>query len=484
MYLLEVKQVPYIHFTDDQKLRASEVDLAEFLRHQGEKLIRSGPEYRLTSDHSVTVRGNEWYDHATGRGGGPISFVQQFYNLSYPEAVTRLLGGEQETVYATAPKRREEPKKPFALPPANRDMRRVYAYLLKRRFLDRDVVNAFVRAGLLYESCEKFHDREYHNAVFVGKDEHGVARHAHKRSVNDIGKTFRINVESSDPRCSFHWTGTSGRLYVFEAPIDLLSFLTRYPKGWQEHSFVSLCGTSEHAMLWMLEQNPDIRSVCLCLDHDEAGIEASGRLAEILHERGYHDVGTLQPEYKDWNEDLKARRGLPAQSAEEHPQLVIVPEVCGRISRRVNTSRLDCWEQEIPKLIDHYRNNLHWGRFDRAMDCMEQASALALSMCSRELRQLGVSHTKEELAEELCQRIQPHQNRGSLKTRHTELAVQFQSILAKVSAPGIRGRTDKCVLAESWLDLAASFAKIPVKYEADILKQQQKQEQTIQQEMG
>ena len=76
----------YVYFSDDQKLRASEVDLAEFLRHQGEKLIRSGPEFRLTSDHSVTVRGNTWYDHAAERGGGPISFVQTFYGLSYPEA--------------------------------------------------------------------------------------------------------------------------------------------------------------------------------------------------------------------------------------------------------------------------------------------------------------------------------------------------------------------------------------------------------------
>ena len=49
-----------------------------------EKLVRSGPEYRLTSDHSVTVRGNEWFDHASERGGGPVSFLQQFYNLSYP----------------------------------------------------------------------------------------------------------------------------------------------------------------------------------------------------------------------------------------------------------------------------------------------------------------------------------------------------------------------------------------------------------------
>ena len=94
--------MPYIHFTEEQKLRASEVDLVEFLLRQGEKLIPSGPaEYRLGRDHSVTVRGNKWYDHAVGEGGGPISFVQQFYNLSYPEAITCLLGGEQGIVYAS-----------------------------------------------------------------------------------------------------------------------------------------------------------------------------------------------------------------------------------------------------------------------------------------------------------------------------------------------------------------------------------------------
>ena len=88
-------EIPYIHFTDDQKLRASEVDLEQFLFRQGETLIPSGHEKRLASDHSVTIRGNHWYDHAEERGGGPISFVRKFYGLSYPEAVMRLLGSEQ-----------------------------------------------------------------------------------------------------------------------------------------------------------------------------------------------------------------------------------------------------------------------------------------------------------------------------------------------------------------------------------------------------
>lgn len=99
--------MPYIHFTEDQKLRANSVDLVEFLRRQGEKLISSGQDKRLTSDHSITVHGNEWYDHAAERGGHAISFVQNFYGLTYPEAVTRLLNGEQGEVYVPAEKKKK-----------------------------------------------------------------------------------------------------------------------------------------------------------------------------------------------------------------------------------------------------------------------------------------------------------------------------------------------------------------------------------------
>lgn len=362
----------------------------------------------------------------------------------------------------------------------------MYAYLLKHRFLDRNVVNAFVRAGLLYESCEKFKDREYHNAVFVGKDENGVPRHAHKRSLNSLGKTFRINVEGSDPRCSFHYTGTSNRLYVFEAPIDLMSFLSRYPRGWQEHSFVALCGTAEHAMLWMLEQNPGLRTVCLCLDHDEAGIEASGRLAELLHEHGYDDVGMLQSEHKDWNEDLKARRGLPAQEAEEHPQLIAASEVCGRIGVYMEECVIpERVGRELTNALCGYEMNLRRDYPEGAMTCIELASALALYAYGRGLRQLGEPHSSEELLEQLRSCIHPHQNRSSLNSRTAVLAEQAHAVLKLASKPGIRSEAEKRQLTEGWLELALSCAKISVKYEADVLKQQQKQEQAaLQQEMG
>lgn len=154
----------------------------------------------------------------------------------------------------------------------------------------------FAKAGLLYE------DAEYHNAVFVGTDTDGVPRHAHKRSANSYGKAFRLNVEGSDPRYSFHHVGTDRNLYVFEAPIDMLSFITLYPENWQRHSYVACCGTSIQPVLQMLEQVPQLDTVLLCLDNDEAGHQASRRMQNQLEVR--YSVERLIPENKDWNDDL------------------------------------------------------------------------------------------------------------------------------------------------------------------------------------
>lgn len=301
--------MPYIHFTEDQKLRANSVDLVEFLRRQGEKLIPSGRDKRLASDHSITVRGNEWYDHEAEEGGGPISFVQNFYGLTYPEAVTRLLGGEKGEVYVSAQKKERDGPKEFALPPANQTMRRVYAYLLQQRHISREVLNAFAQKGLIYESRELSRDqtKEYHNAVFVGFDEHGVPRHGHKRGLYTMGQSYRGNIEGSDPKHSFHYLGGDDTLYVFEAPIDLLSYISLFPEGWQAHNYVACCGTSSIPVLEMLRQLSQLQQVYLCMDNDAAGHAASERMGKLLEERGI-SAERLVPQQKDWNDDLKAEQ--------------------------------------------------------------------------------------------------------------------------------------------------------------------------------
>ena len=162
----------FVYFTEEQKQRANAVDLEDFLSRQGEKLLRSGREKRLASDHSITVRGNRWYDHATEKGGCAIDFVRMFYNQSFPDAVTMLLGGEQGVAYRESANQQLEPKKPFVLPEANQTMHRAFAYLIKTRCMDPKVVSVFAGKHMIYE------DVKYHNVVFVGFDDKNEAKFA------------------------------------------------------------------------------------------------------------------------------------------------------------------------------------------------------------------------------------------------------------------------------------------------------------------
>ena len=265
--------------------RARRTDLAEYLRRQGETLRRSGSEWEWRHEGAkVTIRGNLWFHQYDRQGGDAISFVRWFGGKTFAEAVQVLLGQEGILLSETA---RPSPK-PFLLPPRHTDMRRVYAYLLGR-YIDREVIHFFAHRQLLYE------DAVYHNAVFVGMDENGVPRHAHKRGT--VGG-YKGNVSGSWPSYSFHWVGTGDKLYVFEAPVDVLSYITLHPENWPAHSYVALCGTSEQAAIWLLRQYPHLRTVVLCLDADKAGREAAAKLRERLAAAGCI-IRDWMPPYKD-----------------------------------------------------------------------------------------------------------------------------------------------------------------------------------------
>lgn len=83
-------------------------------------------------------------------GGDAVDFVRRFYNMDFPQAVNFLLGNNGGTIQRAVPVKKE-PKKPFALPPQNENMQRVYAYPLNCRGIDREVLSAFVHKGMIYE---------------------------------------------------------------------------------------------------------------------------------------------------------------------------------------------------------------------------------------------------------------------------------------------------------------------------------------------
>lgn len=298
----------YIHFTEQQKTQARQTDIAELLRSQGETLKRSGSESEwMDGGQKVTIRGNLWYHQYEQVGGDAVDFVRRFYNKSYPEAMEYLLGGSGGTLAVSPSVQKEE--KPFVLPPKNDNMRRVFAYLLNRRGIDREVLYAFVHKGMIYESAD------YHNAVFVGFDSNGNPKHAHKRGTGSES-SYKGNVSGSQPEYSFHWSGQSDTLYLFEAPIDMLSFISMQKEGWRQHSYAASCSVSDRVLFQTLKDNPNIRQVVLCLDSDEPGQTAAKRIADKLFVQGIASE-ILVPVHKDWNEDLLTAASLSISKEQE-----------------------------------------------------------------------------------------------------------------------------------------------------------------------
>ena len=208
-----------MYYTQEQIDRANQANLVSFLQGQGEQLTRAGQEYRWKRHDSLTIRGNKWYRHSQSKGGAPIDFVMEFFGKSFTEAV-ELLTGEKG---AAPPPDRPSPASfsDFRLPPRNPDNRIARNYLTAVRRIDEDVSGFFFSTGDIYEEAA------HHNAVFVGRDEDGVPRYAHQRGT---ARNFRLDVKGSDKAFNFCYRGEGERLFVFEAPIDLLSFLCLFKR--------------------------------------------------------------------------------------------------------------------------------------------------------------------------------------------------------------------------------------------------------------
>ena len=283
-------------YTQAQIDKANAVDLEKFLRAQGETLVRSGKEYRWKAHDSLTVCGNKWFRHSQSKGGLPVDFVMEFYGKSFPEAVQMLTGEPGEV----QPEADPAPSPAFRLPLRNVTNANILNYLTQERKLSPSLVNFFIAAGDIYE------DAAHHNVVFVGRDADGHPRYASSRGIRE---KFRQDAAGAEKAFGFAHRGTDKQLLVFEAPIDLLSFIELFPKNWQQHNYLSLGGVSGKALRQFLSERPDVERVSLCLDADKAGEDACKRLAGLLPDTV--SVTRIQPCMKDWNDVLVHRAEIP-----------------------------------------------------------------------------------------------------------------------------------------------------------------------------
>ena len=230
--------------------------------------------------------------------------MKEFYGLSFAEAVKELLGEEgvgetnRRTAKEDAGRQRvcPIPLPGLELPERNESCEIARKYLIEQRKLSEHLVDQMIEKGDIYES------KAYHNVVFVGRDKEQNPRYAAMRGTDE--NRYRGEARGSEKAYGFGHIGTDEKLFVFESPIDLLSYITAVSEEWEKHSYISLGGLSEKAMKRMYTEYPHIHSIYLCLDNDEPGNERCRQFVSLILEE--LSVYRLEPVKKDWNECLVA----------------------------------------------------------------------------------------------------------------------------------------------------------------------------------
>ena len=307
-------------FTAEELAIAKSVDLTAVAASLGYTVKKIGRYHTLKEMDSIRIYNRtNWFrwsrEHERGNNGGSqIDFLRVFANMEVKEAVFWLLDfsgyrrdGDWEkksaNVYVEKKHIMEEKKKPFVLPaPAwNNDC--LYSYLTGDRALDRHTVDYFVSCGLIYE------ERSHHNIVFKGNDVQGKTRFASMRGVSDHeGKGFKCDVAGNDKNYGSNiWYGQSDEVMVFEAAIDLMSYVEI--RGDYVTNKLALGMLSDAPLATFLEEHPKIGRITFCLDNDEPGRKAAEALMEKYYGLDYEVEDCPPPKpFKDYNQWLQTAK--------------------------------------------------------------------------------------------------------------------------------------------------------------------------------
>lgn len=293
---IKIRTIP--GYNAHQVFLAGQVPIKTIFDDMGMPYKKAGKGYKLVKHKSLNFHDNLWMRFSVQIGGNALDLMTKYFEEPPEAAMKYLLKHCKNTkndsvIYSELHK------------PEHADTyKEVYQYLVNERFINKDILSRFIQGGLIYEEAV------YESIVFVGKDVAGTPRHyaVHESSIEK--KKVRITLSGSDSRYSFNYLGNGDKLYAFEAPIDLLSFLTLRPIGWEYHSYVALCGLSPNAIIQITKENPNIKEVVLCLDRDDAGYQALEDIQAKLYEDGIYS-SISQSKNKDWNEDLKELNNVP-----------------------------------------------------------------------------------------------------------------------------------------------------------------------------
>ena len=300
--------------------QARQIDLLSYLqRYEPGNLKRVAGNVYCTREHdSLKISNGKWYWWSRGFGGfSALDYLMKVREFSFVEAVQTLTGDMGDWKPPPPAVKKDEPKV-LLLPPKNKDSDKVLQYLFGRG-IDYAIVQDCIADGTIYESAD------YHNAVFIGKDESGTPKYAACRGT--MG-SFKRDASGSDKRYSFRLLARepTSTVHLFEAAIDVLSYATYLKcegKDYKAANLLSLSGVYQPkkelaesripiALTTFLNAHPQIKTIYLHLDNDKAGRLCTAALQELL-QKDYKIVDAPPPVGKDVNDFLMSYLGIARQ---------------------------------------------------------------------------------------------------------------------------------------------------------------------------
>lgn len=288
---------------------AENIPILDVARDLGLTLIKMGRCYGTKEISSLRIypESNTFcrFSLAGEKMNNTINLVETVRNCEFKEAMNFLYNNNSFSFDTSFEKNSFDKKevkierKDFKLPKFNKDLKRTYAYLLKTRKIDKEIVDECVKIGNIRED-------ERHNICFLGKDKNGKAKYcAFNGTITN--KRFKGEVEGSDKAYSFNINNKSDKLIICESPIDVLSVMTilKEKGSLNDFSYISLSGITEVPIDHFLEENKNVKELLFMLDNDDKGKKGFERLKENFKESyKVQSFSYLYENFKDINDYL------------------------------------------------------------------------------------------------------------------------------------------------------------------------------------
>lgn len=252
----------------------------------------------------VNTEKNSWYQFSQNRGGkNPIDCLTNVLGVDFKTAVRELTGKDfiearkSPIIEKTVLKSNTEIK----LPERDDNVKKLYAYFLSARHIDKTVVADMLKSGNLYQDKKG-------NAVFVRRDDNGKIVGAEIHGTNTY-KKYKGIVGEGNNTFSFK-IGNPTKVYAFESAIDLMSFKEiANPEKIKNSILVSMGGLKPEALEMYKKQGLEIYA---CVDNDIAGKKfiSDNQLKSSIKILDENNV-------KDWNELLQKMKGVLSISEEK-----------------------------------------------------------------------------------------------------------------------------------------------------------------------